>query len=96
MLLQKILEKLSLALDYSVYMTDSVWIYDWLEEYQGKYCGLTLNEIIKSVEQEVGRLNRVLSPGSKPYKMGGLRREIYEYSYEYRLWENADIILSNN
>lgn len=95
-LLCKILKELPLAIDYSVYMTDSVWIYDWLEEYQGKYCGLTLNEIITNVEQEVERLNRVLSPDSKPYKMDGLRKEMYEYSYEYKPWESADVIFRKN
>lgn len=95
-LLQKILKELSLATNYSVYMTDSVWIYDWLEEYQGKYCGLTLNEIITNVEREVERLNRVLSPDSKMYKMDGLRKEMYEYSYEYKPWERADVIFRKN
>lgn len=95
-LLRKILEKLSLTPSYFVYMTNSVWVYDWLEEYQGKYYGLTLNEIIKNVEQDVDRLKRVLNPNSKPYKMDGLRREIYEYSYEYRPWEKADVILRKN
>ncbi len=92
-LMRKILEKLPLTVSYFVYMADSVWAYDWLEEYQGKYYNLPLNEIIKNVEGEVSRLNKVLNPDSKPYRMDGFRREIYEYSYEYKPWESADIIL---
>lgn len=95
-LLQKILEKVPLTVNYTVYITDCVWIYDWLEEYQGKYYGLTLKEIITIVEQEVEHINRVLNPGTKHYKMDGLRKEVYEYSYEYKPWDNAHAILCKN
>jgi dephospho-CoA kinase len=96
LLLRKILEKLSLTTNYYIYITDNVWIYDWLEEYQGKYYGLHIDDIVINVEREINRLNRIISPGSKPYKMGSLRKEIYEYSYEYKPWEEADIILETN
>jgi hypothetical protein len=94
-LLQKVLRKLPLIIDCFIYITDSVWIYDWLEDYQGKYCGLSIDQIIANTEQETERLNRVLSPESKPYKMDGLRKEIFEYSHEYKPWEYADVVVRN-
>lgn len=92
-LLQKVLNKIGLSSDHSIYISDNVWIYDWLEDNQGKYYGLNLNKIIEISENEVNKLNKVLSPNAKPYKMEGFRREIYKYSYEYQPWNKADVVL---
>lgn len=92
-LLQKILKKLQLIPDYLIYVVNSIWIYDWVQEFQGKYCDLTLEEIISEVETGVNRLKKVTDPGSKPYKMSGLRREIYEYTFKYKPWLTADKVV---
>lgn len=91
-MLFKILNVLNIKLDYCIYTTDSVWIYDWTEDYGGKYFNLTLEEIIKSVEEDVNKLNKIINPKEKEYKMKGFRKEIYGYTYQYKPWEKANSI----
>ncbi|OGM11144.1 hypothetical protein A2Z22_01005 [Candidatus Woesebacteria bacterium RBG_16_34_12] len=92
-LLRKILKKVNLKPNYYIYVTDGVWIYDWLEENQGRYYGLNLKEIIKISESETNLVNKRLNPAFKTYKMKGLRKEIYSYSYRYQPWNDSNFIL---
>jgi adenylate kinase family enzyme len=94
-LLNMVLNSIGINADYLIYITDSVWLDDWTEEYGGKYLSMNLEEIIKSVEQTVNRINRITNPSGKDYKMDGLRKEIYEYSFEQRPWLLADIIIKS-
>jgi hypothetical protein len=95
-LLCKILNALNVKTNYLIYTTDNIWLDDWSEEYEGKYLTMSLEDIIRTEEEAVNRLNKAISPNSKKYKMQGLRREIYEYSFEYRPWLDADIIIKKN
>jgi len=91
-LLQKVLNKIGVKPNFMIYMSNIVWVYDWLEDFQGKYYGLKLEEIIDEVEKGVNKLNEATTPDAKPYKMSGFRREIYEYTYAYLPWEKADLV----
>jgi len=91
-MLMKVLDILNIQLDYCIYTTDSVWLYDWIEDYDGKYSNLTLEEIIKGVEEDVNKLNKIVNPKAKVYKMTGFRKEIYEYTYNYKPWGKANCI----
>lgn len=92
-ILQKVINALGIKVNYLIYATDSVWLDNWSDEYEGKYLKTTLEDIISDEEEAVNRLNQVIDPGSKNYEMKGLRREIYEYSFEHRPWLMADIII---
>lgn len=91
-LLQKVLAKLELKCDFILYLTDSIWIYDWLEEYSGKYFGKTLEQIISDAESNVNKVGRATSTNFKEYKMTGLRKEIYQYTFQFKPWEKADLV----
>jgi len=95
-LLKKILNTIGVKTDYLIYISDDVWLNDWLEEYNGKYLSMSLEDIIQSEEILVNRINKITNPNSKEYKMDGLRKEIYEYSFEQKPWLLADIIIKNN
>jgi len=69
------------------------FLYDWVDEYSGKFVGLSFEEIIKLEEESVNLVNNVINPNSKPYKMDSFRIEVYEYLYKFRPWEKADIVL---
>ena len=92
-LLLKVIEKLKLKVDYLIYMTNSIWIYEWAEYFNGKYSKMKLSEIINEVEVETTKLNKILDPNFDRYKMKGFRKEIYEYSFKYKPWGRADIII---
>ena len=83
-------------MNYLIYATNSVWIYDWSDEWQGKYSTMSLEEIIKDTEQVASRVSKAIDPSAHPYKMGGLRREIYEYTFHYKPWKKAQIIFRSN
>lgn len=95
-LLQKVLQKLNVSPNYSIYITDNVWIYDWLEECYGQYAALDLKNIIKKEEEITNRLAKITEQKPKQYKMKGLRRELFEYTFSYRPWGKANVILQNN
>lgn len=95
-LLNKILNTIGVKTNYFIYLTDNIWLNDWLEEYDGKFLLMSLEDIIKSEEILVNRINKVTNPTAKDYKMDGLRKEIYEYSYKQKPWLLADIIIKNN
>lgn len=92
-ILHKVLNVLDIKPDYCIYITNGIWIYDWIEEHQGKYSNLNISEIIALAESDVNKVNMFLNPNSKTYKMDGLRKEIYEYTYEFRPWNKAKWIL---
>lgn len=96
LLLQKILERVQIKVNYLIYATDSVWIYDWSEEWQGKYSTMSLEDIIKDTEHITSRVSKALDPSAQPYKMDGLRREIYEYTFHYKPWGKAQIVFRSN
>ncbi len=95
-LLNKVLNFIGIKSNYFVYITDNVWLDDWLEEYGGNYLSMNLEDIIKSVEISVNRINKATNSTAKDYKMDGLRREIYDYSFEQKPWLIADIIIKND
>jgi len=92
-LLLKVLEAANINLNYFIYVDDNTWLDDWLEEYGGRYYNKQLDEIIAEEEKMVNRVVQVTDPGSKEYKMEGFRKEMFEYSFEYKPWKKADIIL---
>jgi uridine kinase len=92
-LLLKVLEAANINLNYFIYVDDNAWLVGWLEDYGGEYCGKRLDEIIAEEEKMVNRVVQATDPGSKEYKMEGFRKEIFEYSFEYKPWDKADIIL---
>lgn len=92
-LLLKVLEKAHVKLNYLVYVTDNVWIYDWSEEWQGKYSSMSLVEIIKDAENYINKVSKALNPKAPIYKMNGLRKEVFEYAFKYKSWKKAQIIL---
>lgn len=91
-LLLKILEKLKVPVDLLIYLTDSVWLGDWDKEWEGKYTTMTLEEIIKDVERLTNRISQATDSRPRPYRMKGLRREVYQYSFDFRPWEKAHLI----
>lgn len=91
--LLKILKKIGVSLNYFVYVTDNVWLDDWDEEWQGKYTTMLLDEIICDVEQQTTKISRALNSNAKPYKMDGFRKEMYEYAFDYKSWNKAQVIL---
>lgn len=91
-LLLKILERLKISAELFIYLTDSVWLYDWDKEWDGKYTTMTLEEIIKDVEQLTDRVINATESRPRKYHMRGLIREVYEYSFDFRPWEKAHLI----
>lgn len=89
----KVLERLGIKPEYSIYLTDSVWIYEWLEEYGGKYSNLTFKEITKIEERDVNKLDKLLNPSKhKTYTLTGFRRELYKYTFDYAPWSMCDYV----
>lgn len=91
-LLFKVLDSIGIKPDYCIYTTDGVWFYDWAEEYEGKYSNLTIKEIIDRTEKEVNKLNEIIEKNPPLYKMSGLRKEVYEYTYSFKPWSRANIV----
>ncbi len=91
-MLYAVLEQIDFKVDEVIYVAKNPFLYDWLDEYSGKFVGLSFDEIIKLEEESVNLVNNIINPNSKPYKMDGFRLEVYEYSYKFRPWEKADII----
>jgi len=92
-LLLKVLDIINISPNFLIYMDDNVWLDDWFEDYGGKYCDKKLDEIIAEEEKMVNRVVQATDPGSKEYKMDGFRKEIFEYSFKYKPWNKANIIL---
>lgn len=88
----KIFQALNISLDFFIYSTDGIWLYDWSQEFDGKYSNISLAEIIKSEEKLVNRLSKAMDSHAKEYKMEGFRKEIFEYTFEYKPWKKANII----
>lgn len=95
-LLLKILRRIDFNLDYFVYITDNVWLDDWNEDWEGKYLSMSLDEIIRDVEQQTTKVSKALNPKAAPYSLDGFRREMYEYAFHFRPWNQANIILRSS
>lgn len=93
-LLLKVLEKLGIKTDYMIYVTDNTWLYDWNNEY-GQYYNLELDRIITKVEEQCNKINYAFGEKTD-FKLKGLKKELYEYSYKYKPIDKANSILITN
>lgn len=88
----KIIQALNISLDFFIYTTDGIWLYDWSQEFDGKYSNMSLEEIIIEEEKLVNRVGKAMDSQAKEYKMEGFRKEIFEYTFKYKPWEKANIV----
>lgn len=85
-----ILERIEMSADYYIYAGSDVWVGEWV----GK-CGnytKTFEEVVLRAEEKVNFANDVTNPTEK-WSMSGLRKEIYQYTYDRKPLEKASAIL---
>jgi len=92
-LLQKVLQKLDTHADYTIYIANSIWARDWFTGDEGKYCNMQLDEIVKQIENEITRVKQLVELNATPYVLSGFEKKLVEYSFEYKPWDIANIVL---
>lgn len=92
-MLYSVLEQIGFKVEEVIYIAKNPFLHDWLDEYSGKFVGLSFEEIIKLQEESVNLVNKVINPNSKTYRMDCFDLELYEYMFKFKPWEKAHIIL---
>jgi len=85
-----ILERLEMFADYYIYAGSNVWVDEWLRE-GGNYTK-TFAEVVLKEEEKVNFVNKAINSALK-WKMSGLRKEIYQYTYESNPFKKSHSIL---
>lgn len=84
-MLLDVLKKIGMSQDYLIYACSSMWYDDWTGEYENHYKRGTLEEIIKHEES----ITKIISA---KYKMEGMRKELYTYTYKQQPFYKANAI----
>ncbi len=93
-MLMKVMSELKIENYYHVYATSNL-ISDW-EEYSAYY-EKSLEEIIRRDEELTERIEKVVNPTRKTKpKIAGFRKEMYEYTYNFRPFEKANYVYVSN
>jgi uridine kinase len=88
-LIAKILSRLTLSADVSVYVK-RIGIGGWYDGDDLNYGSVA--DAIKQAEESTRTFNRLLKTDKKEFKLRGLNKEMIEYHYEFKPHENADLI----
>ncbi|MFA5997703.1 MAG: hypothetical protein WC791_04450 [Candidatus Paceibacterota bacterium] len=85
-----VVKKLGMVADYFLYVGSISWVEEWLGD-GGNY-EKPLNNVISKIENNVNLISKLINSTAE-WKMPKPREEIYQYTYNYKPFENAQAVL---